>query len=323
MKSQPEIELLSNLSLDELSTIEKLIKSMKEKKARNFKKSPSIKSYWESYVKYASSTFSSSYVRSINLSFKHFANYFGNKKTLAKLTIKDFEDFKINLMKHAPKAYKIFLRTISAALNVAKDWGYLSDNPLLKIKYPKRQQVKPVFLNRNELNKILEQTPSQTMSDIIQFAFFTGCRLAEILNLTWNDIDMVNKLISIGSETFETKTRMCRTIPMSQRVYEILRDRENLRKETDKVVFCKLDGFKYNRDYVSRRFKKSVRKAKLNEAITFHKLRHSFSSELVSQGVPINVLQALLGHQSLISTQVYVHSNREQLVNAIKRLDAA
>ena len=323
MKSQSKIELLSNLSMDELSTIERLIIKLKEQKEKDFKNCPSIIRYWEIYVQFASSTFSSSYVRSINLSFKHFADYFGPDKKLAELTVKDFEEFKIDLMKHAPKAYKIFLRTLSAALNVAVEWGYLIENPLLKIKFPKRQQVKTDYLTREDLDKILRHTSSQIMRDIFQFGSLTGCRLNETLSLTWKDVNIVEKMVTIGSENFITKNRRYRIIPMSKIVYEIILRQKSISGDHNQIIFCKPNGFRYNRDYVSRKFKKSVRLACLQESICCHQLRHLFASELVSLGVPINTLQSLLGHQSIVSTQVYLHANKDQLINAINRLDAA
>ena len=323
MENSLDINFLSSLSTDDLTSLQNWIEELKKQKKLESKEVPTISEYGKIYNHKFSTTFSKSYLRSIDLTFKHATSFWGTDTKLTKLTVRDFEDFKIDLMKHAPKAYKIFLRTLSAALNVAVEWGYLIENPLLKIKFPKRQQVKTDYLTREELDKILKHTFSQIMQNIIQFGFFTGCRLNEILSLMWNDVDISKKMITVGSENFTTKNRLSRIIPMSKIVFEIILQQRRISRESDKVIFCKPNGFRYNRDYVSRKFKKAIRQAGLRESISFHMLRHSFASELVSLGVPINTLQSLLGHQSIVSTQVYLHANKDQLINAINRLDAA
>ena len=168
MHNSVDINFLSSLSSDDLTALQDWIEDLKKQKKLESKKAPTISEYHNIYVRNFVSTFSTSYIRSIDLTFKHAIEFLKANKKLSELTVKDFEEFKIDLMKHAPKAYKIFLRTLSAALNVAVEWGYIAENPLLKIKYPKRQQVKTDFLTREELGIILKCTTSQIMRNIFQ-----------------------------------------------------------------------------------------------------------------------------------------------------------
>lgn len=85
-------------------------------------------------------------------------------------------------------------------------------------------------------------------------------------------------------------------------------------------VFGKTKGFPYRGEYVPRNFKKASREAKLNE-VHFHTLRHSFASSLAMKGVPIIVIKELLGHSSIVTTEIYSHSNLLSLQVAIKQLD--
>ena len=79
-------------------------------------------------------------------------------------------------------------------------------------------------------------------------------------------------------------------------------------------------GFKLNEDFVSRKFKQAVRKAKLDEGIHFHTLRHSFASNLVQKGVSLYVVKELLGHESITTTQIYSHLQKKNLRDAIDLL---
>lgn len=87
------------------------------------------------------------------------------------------------------------------------------------------------------------------------------------------------------------------------------------------LYFSKSNSFPFNRDYVSRAFKKVVRKADLREKIHIHILRHSFASNLALKGVPITVLKDLLGHSSIVVTQIYSYSNMDSLKSAIQKFD--
>jgi site-specific recombinase XerD len=86
-------------------------------------------------------------------------------------------------------------------------------------------------------------------------------------------------------------------------------------------VFSNPNGFCYNKDYVSNRFKKACREAKIKEEIHFHTLRHSFASNLANKGVPLIVIKELLGHADISTTQRYSHTNLEHLQSAIRKLN--
>ena len=90
---------------------------------------------------------------------------------------------------------------------------------------------------------------------------------------------------------------------------------------TNAFVFCKENGFKYSKDYVSKKFKEACRKANIDKAIHFHSLRHSFASYLVQQGVSLPTIKDLLGHTSITTTEIYSHLDDSSLQEAIKKFD--
>ena len=88
----------------------------------------------------------------------------------------------------------------------------------------------------------------------------------------------------------------------------------------NKYVFSKIIGVKFNNDFVSKNFKKAVRKAKISEKVHFHTLRHSFASRLVQKGASIYIVKELLGHRDVTTTQIYSHLEQSNLKKVIRLL---
>jgi site-specific recombinase XerD len=136
-------------------------------------------------------------------------------------------------------------------------------------------------------------------------------------------VNLKEKFIQIGSENFTTKSRRIRKVPLSIRAIEIL---ESLKPKIFKLdqrnfVFCKSNGFPYSPDCISKGFKKLIRLGGLDDEFHFHSLRHSFASNLISKGVPIFHVSQLLGHSNISTTQIYSHSNLDDLRKAISLID--
>ncbi len=89
---------------------------------------------------------------------------------------------------------------------------------------------------------------------------------------------------------------------------------------TSEYVFAKSDGRRFEADFVSHKFKKYIRRARLPESIHFHSLRHTFGSLLAQAGVPIFDIQKLLNHRSISTTQIYSHLSPEHLRASVERL---
>jgi integrase len=182
----------------------------------------------------------------------------------------------------------------------------------------KEQQFQPQYIKLNDLNKILEMTTSEEIKKIFVFAFYTGCRLGEILQIRWKNINLDRRIVIIGGENFTTKNKKVREIPIHLEILKIIEVKGS--RNSNQLLFSKQSGYFYNRDYISRQFKLVRRKAGLGEGIHFHSLRHSSASNLAISGVPIITIKELLGHSSIISTQIYSHSDLDSKRSAIEKL---
>ncbi len=284
--------------------------------------SHTLSNFKDEYISFVSCTKSKNYIRSINLSFKQLIAFTGNIN-LNFLDIRTLDNFINSTYAHAPKAAALYYRTLKAAFSKAVVWNYLPDNPLKKIKSPKSIKTFPVFISPTEFQNIIVHTSQQFLKDLFTTAFYTGMREGELVNMKWTWIDFNQNIIKVqNSETFTTKSKKERIIPISQTLRNVLQNHFPKVIDTDKnsFVFTRIHGIKLNEDFVSKQFKKSVRASDLDDKIHFHTLRHSFASMLVQRGVSLYVVKELLGHEDLSTTQIYSHLQNQNLMDAVNLL---
>lgn len=315
--------IIQQYSVDDLERFQKILSSVINKRKNKLTDSITLYKFSNEYKKYISSTFSKKYLISVIQSFKHLLKHFGEDKKLEEISIRDVELFKSNLIKSAPKGSAIYLRTLKAAFNKALEWEYISFNAFSKIVIKKNQQIKPAFINRKELQKIIDRTDDDRMKDIFIFAFNTGCRLNEVVNIKWSNVDLSKKCILIRDSSFTTKNRKQRLIPLSKELKILLLELKKRARKSYKYLFYKDYDFPFCGDYVSKQFKRAVRGAGLSDEIHFHTLRHSFGSNLANRGVPIIAIKEMMGHSSITTTEIYSHTNLENLQREIVKLDVA
>jgi integrase len=280
-----------------------------------------LSEFAEEYYKYVLASKSHKYYKSVKLSFNHLLKYTGDV-SLDGLNARILEQFITNSFSRAQSATLLYFRTLKAAFSKAVDWEYLYENPFKKIKPPKQARNFPAFITQEEFELIINHTENEIMRNIFITAFYTGLRLGELTNMKWSWIDFEKRTIKIlNSEIFNTKSKQPRIIPLHNIVFEILQRKfKIITHSKEDYVFVKNTTFRFNDDYISKLFKKAVRKSKLSDNIHFHTLRHSFASRLVQNGVSLYVIKELLGHQDIKTTQIYTHLQSVDLRNAIEMI---
>jgi integrase/recombinase XerD len=131
-------------------------------------------------------------------------------------------------------------------------------------------------------------------------------RLGEIINCKWNWINLTERTITVmNDDLFTTKSKLERTIPISESLYSLLLQIKPkvIHLDGSNYVFQKCKGIKLKGDYVSKHFKDCIREAGLNPKYHFHNLRSSFASNLLRSGISILYVQKLLGHSSSVVTE--------------------
>jgi site-specific recombinase XerD len=284
-------------------------------------KNISLSQFYEEYKFYVSKSKSKHYQESIRFSFNQFIDYVGSI-LLSQVTTKLIDQFVTSVYSRSESAASLYFRTLKAAFGKAVVWEYIPDNPFKKIKPPKVSKSFPVFISENELIEILNNTKTELLKNIFSTAYYTGMRLAEILNMKWSWIDFNQSTITVkNSKEFKSKSKRERIIPIHPKVKNNLQSLFPIGKQSqNELVFYLVEGIKLNEDFVSKQFKKAVRKAELNDAVHFHTLRHSFASALVQRGVSLYAVKELLGHEDIKTTQIYSHLQNENLSQAVNLL---
>ncbi len=320
-------EFLKNISSNDLEKLRVLLSIIPGNEPKEI---VTLRVFVDEYSSLIKQNRSNTYHVSVMNSFKHLLEFFGTQKSIREIELKETEYFCTYLQQKVHKGFYVYYRTLKAAFNKAKDWSYVKENYFTKVKLPKRQKLAPVFISSDQLSAICSKIKNEVIKNVFTVAFYTGMRLDEIINLRWKNVDLENRVITVGDENFTTKGRKQRFIPICEEVFVIL---TNLKKTPSFIlplikeenicsyVFCKSDGKKYTGDHISQSFKRACKAAGMESSIHFHSLRHSFASNLVQKGVPLYTIKELLGHSSISTTEIYSHLNMDSLREAVKKLD--
>ena len=123
------------------------------------------------------------------------------------------------------------------------EWEYIKVNPFAKVKLPKQQKKKPEYITIVQLDSILDAMTNEILKDVVHYAFNSGSRRIEVLNLRWRNVDFNKKIITIGDEDFQTKSKTVRYVPMAEELYTKLWARSDSGKKSasnpDGFVFAK------------------------------------------------------------------------------------
>lgn len=187
----------------------------------------------------------------------------------------------------------------------------------------------PEVLTKEEQKDLLNQPnirypTGQRNYTMLKFMLKTGLRLSEVVNLTWNDINLMSGKVMVR----QGKGAKDRTLWTSNEVINLLiswKERQfNRLGKSVNPVFSTLSknsntiGKKLLQRYIQEMVSRYARKAKINKNITPHTLRHSFATDLYKETKDIRLVQKALGHADISTTMIYTHIVDEDLEKALK-----
>lgn len=250
----------------------------------------------------------------------HLCTFFGNVR-IDRVGVRHIEQFKAKKLKEGltPKTINNYMTVLRRALVSAMEWEYIKVVP--QVKWMKTPPPSFDFLTRDESERLLKAVPPERYAHVLT-ALKAGLRSGELLALRWEDIDfhtekiLVRRSVWKGHET-PPKNGKNREVPMSPHLSRTLKAHRHLRGPQ---VFCQESGQPLTRDMVKRVLPFACKKAGLR-GIQFHALRHSFASQLVMEGVPLKVVQELLGHATIEMTMRYAHLAPSMHIDAVAKLD--
>ncbi|HEX9901513.1 MAG TPA: tyrosine recombinase XerC [Acidobacteriota bacterium] len=202
---------------------------------------------------------------------------------------------------------------------------WMAENPARLLSSPKQDHPVPSFLSEPEAAALLDLPRKDNVSGLRDRAFLellyaSGLRVSELTGLDLEDLSLSERLVRVKG-----KGRKERLIPFGRMAEESLRAYLSRRLELgagrapENAVFLNRLGTRLTPRSVERAVDKYIRQTAVRRKISPHSLRHSFASHLLSRGADLRVIQELLGHESLATTQKYTHLDLGQLLETYRK----
>ena len=188
----------------------------------------------------------------------------------------------------------------------------IEENPIETILTPKQKKKIPNYLTVDDMFLLLDSMKAEKRDKAIFETFYsTGIRISELVGLNVENVDKKQSILFIFG-----KGNKERIVPIGKKALSSIIDyRKNLEKKLNKnAVFLNRYGERISARSVARILKKILQKCGLSSSISPHSLRHSFATHMLEAGADLRVIQEILGHSSLSTTQKYTHTNIDALI---------
>lgn len=238
-------------------------------------------------------------IKSYICSIGQVASYF--RLAPGQVTLSQFKSFLYHIVNNENCSVSRINQNISA-------WKILQQDILcrkwesIKIKRPRREKKLPVVLSMSEVQALINAPSNEKHRTLLIFAYATGVRRNELLNIALKNIDRKRGVIKILG-----KGNKQREVPLSPNLLNLL-DKYYRRYRPSEFLF---EGYVPGKAYSAGSMTKIVKNASIKvgvkKNISPHVLRHSFATHMLEEGVNLKRLQLLLGHSSMKTTSIYLH----------------
>ena len=191
-------------------------------------------------------------------------------------------------------------------------------NPMLKVVGPKKKKPLPFFVREKDMDRLLDGSLFEEGFEgcrdrlILEMFYATGMRLSELIGLNDADVDLPARLIKVTG-----KRNKQRLIPFGNELEEDLliyiKVRNEALPEGTKAFFVRKNGMRMYPLQVYRLVRKSLSKVVTLKKRSPHVLRHTFATAMLNGKAEMRAVKELLGHESLVTTEVYTHTTFEEL----------
>lgn len=248
------------------------------------------------------------YLRTINSDFLK-TNYKEIRTYLEYLDSKDYKGGSVSRKISSLKSFYKFMNIKS----------YLKSSPVELISYPKKAFRLPKFVEYKELEELFKTPDTATSLGIrnlliLELLYASGMRVSELVNIKMSDIDMNRKEIRVlGKGSVERITYFGEYAEDALKSYlDYARDDLLNGKQSD-YLFINKNGTALTDRGVRLIVDNLLKKASIKTKISPHTLRHTFATHLLNEGADLRIVQELLGHKNLQTTEVYTHVSNERL----------
>ena len=239
------------------------------------------------------------------------------KKDILESNTEDLEKYLkyIKNLESTTVAHKI--TSIRSYFNYNIKRGIVSVNPADKVSRPKLTKHLPEYLTEEEVGKLLDvevKSPYDYRNKtILELLYSSGIRISELVNIKTPNYDSEECLIRIMGKGSKE-----RIVPLGDYAINIMNDYMNnyrplINKKHTDYVFVNNRGDKISRQFIFKVIKKEALKKGIKKDISPHTLRHTFATHLLKNGADLRIIQELLGHENISTTQIYTHVTNNKL----------
>lgn len=238
-------------------------------------------------------------------------------KDLLKLNSKDIEHF-ISSLNLESSSISNYLSSFKTFYNYYIKIGMLKENPVLLIDSPKLKKHLPTYLTIDEIDKLLNIEIKDAFSarnkSLLELLYATGLRISELVNLEFKNIDLNDCIVRIMGKGSKE-----RIVPINDTAIKYLKiyvkDYRHclVKKEQNNYVYLNNHGKKMTRQGVFKMLKKRTLETNIKKDVSPHTLRHSIATHMLENGADLRIIQEFLGHESISTTQIYIHLSNHKL----------
>ena len=268
-----------------------------------------FKSYLELERNYSNNT-SLSYVKDVTL----FSDFI--KKDLLLVDKKDIEKY-IRSLNKSSKTISHVISSLKSFYNYYMRMGNINSNPTDEIDRPKIEKKIPEFLTLEEVSSLLNFKVNNEFEArnkaILELLYSSGLRISELTSLELSNIDLDECLVRVMGKGSKE-----RIVPLGDYAIEALKEyiyfyRPMLNKNNSSYIFLNNRGGILSRQFIFKVIKEECIKKGIRKNVSPHTLRHTFATHLLKNGADLRIIQELLGHENLSTTQIYTHLTNDKL----------
>ena len=212
-----------------------------------------------------------------------------------------------------------YMAVLSSIFSVAvREWQWVEENPVKKIKKLKESEGRNRFLSEDEIDRLIKAcrgSRNKNLLLVVVLSLSTGARQMEIWGLKWREVDL-----NEGTATLiETKNSQIRVVPIQSYALELMREKSRFRRIETNLVFPSTVDPQKPFDF-RKAWKAALRKALIDD-FRWHDLRHSAASYLAMNGASIREIAEILGHKTLQMSMRYAHLTENHSKSLVKAMN--
>ncbi len=245
-----------------------------------------------------------------------------NSKSPDSITFEDIKGFIIWLNIDNPRTQSRILSGVRSFFRYMLIEGKIVENPASLIESPRLGRVLPEVLSEEEIDSIissinLSKAEGQRNKAIIETLYGCGLRVSELINIKLTDLHFKEEYIMVTGKGDKQRLVPLNNIVIKE-IKNYLEDRNRLKKITDiNILFLNRRGKMLSREMIYTIIKNLSDLAGIKKKVSPHTFRHSFATHLIKKGADLRAVQEMLGHESILTTEIYTHIDRLYLKKTI------